>query len=100
MGMSLHNARAVWLGYLGKRTPFIRTPKWNIVGAKGGWNGKKYIVRKIPFLTWLEGFLILYFGAALIFEMTVGEYGFIPLHLMLIFGFGVVFIYSLRHSRA
>ena len=100
MGMSLHNARAVWLGYMGKRTPFIRTPKWNIVGAKGGWNGKKYIVRKIPFLTWLEGFLILYFGAALIFEMTVGEYGFIPLHLMLIFGFGVVFIYSLRHSRA
>jgi len=100
MGMSLHNARAVWLGYMGKRTPFIRTPKWNIVGTGGTWSGKKYIGKKISLLTWLEGFLIIYFSAALIFEMSVGEYGFIPLHLMLIFGFGVVFIYSLKHSQA
>jgi len=100
MGMSLHNARAVFFGYMGKQTPFIRTPKWNIVGTKGGWNGKMYLGKKISMLTWIEGFLILYFTAALVFEIFMGEYGFIPLHLMLIFGFSVVFLYSLRHSRA
>ncbi len=99
MGMSLHNARAVWLGYMGKRTPFIRTPKWNIVGTGGTWSGKKYLGKKISLLTWLEGFLILYFGAALVFEILIGEYGFVPLHLMLIFGFSAVFIYSIRHSK-
>lgn len=100
MGMSLHNARAVWLGYIGKRTPFIRTPKWNIIGTGGSWSGKKYLGKKISLLTWIEGFLILYFAAALVFEIWIGEYGFIPLHLMLIFGFGAVFIYSIRHSQA
>jgi cellulose synthase/poly-beta-1,6-N-acetylglucosamine synthase-like glycosyltransferase len=100
MGMSLHNARAVWLGYMGKRTPFIRTPKWNIVGTGGTWSGKKYLGKKISLLTWIEGFLILYFAGALVFEILIGEYGFIPLHLMLIFGFSAVFIYSIRHSQA
>ena len=96
--MSLHNARAVWLGYSGKRTPFIRTPKWNIVGKQGNWSAKKYLVSKIPALTWVEGLFILYFMAALIFEVITGEWGFIPLHLMLIFGFGAVFVYSVRHA--
>lgn len=98
MGMCLHNARAVWLGYIGRRTPFIRTPKWNIIDKVGTWNNKRYSGKKIPWLTWFEGVLIIYFLAALIFEITIGEWGFIPLHMMLIFGFGVVFFYSVRHA--
>src|SRR5690606_2230728 len=30
MGMSIHNAKAVLEGYLGIKTPFIRTPKFNL----------------------------------------------------------------------
>lgn len=100
MGMSLHNARAVILGYSGKRTPFVRTPKWNLVGNSGRWSDKKYISRRVPALTWLEGAFVLYFLFALAYGLAMGEWGFIPLHLMLVFGFAAVFYYSLRHSLA
>jgi hypothetical protein len=98
MGMSLHNARAVILGYSGKRTPFVRTPKWNLVGSSGNWSEKQYINKKIPVLTWIEGLFMLYFLFALGYGLKMGEWGFIPLHAMLIFGFASVFYYSIKHS--
>lgn len=40
MGFSLHNSVAVIDGYLGKKLPFIRTPKFNINSSKDRWRGK------------------------------------------------------------
>ena len=100
MGMSLHNARAAILGYAGKRTPFIRTPKWNIVGKTGQWTDKQYLSRKIPVITWFEGLFFLYFLVALVYGVLLGEWGFIPLHAMLAFGFAAVFFYSVKHATA
>lgn len=97
MGMSLHNARAVVLGYSGKRTPFIRTPKWNLVGRKGSFANKNYSTRKVSAITWIELLLCVYFISALVFEIAIGEWGFVPLHLMLVFGFAAVVYYSLKH---
>lgn len=97
MGMSLHNARAVVLGYAGRRTPFVRTPKWNLIGRTGTFVNKNYSSRNIPAITWFEGLLCLYFVGALIFEIAIGAWGFVPLHLMLIFGFATVFIYSFKN---
>ena len=99
MGMSLHNARAVILGYSGKRTPFIRTPKWNLIGSNGSFANKNYISTKIPVITWFEGLFCLYFLGALVFEIAIGAWGFVPLHLMLIFGFASVFSYSFKNPR-
>lgn len=96
MGMSLHNARAVVLGYSGKRTPFVRTPKWNLVGRSGSFTNKNYSNRKVSAITWLELLLCVYFISALVFEIAVGEWGFVPLHLMLVFGFATVVRYSLK----
>ncbi|MCA1764427.1 MAG: glycosyltransferase family 2 protein, partial [Flavobacteriales bacterium] len=66
MGMSVHNASAVLQGYAGRKTPFIRTPKWNLVGNSGSWVNKKYLSVKIPINTWIEGLLALYFTGALV----------------------------------
>lgn len=99
MGMSLHNARAVILGYIGKKTPFVRTPKWNLVGQKGSFKQKKYVDRKIPLISWVEGLLGIYFLLALAVGIKLGEWGFIPLHIMLVFGFFAVFHYSVKHAR-
>jgi hypothetical protein len=99
MGMSLHNARAVTQGYLGKRTPFVRTPKWNLVGDKGSFKQKLYINRRISITSWIEGLLGFYFLIALLVGLRIGEWGFVPLHLMLIFGFFAVFHYSVKHAR-
>ena len=98
MGMSLHNARAVLLGYFGKKTPFVRTPKWNLVGNTGSWRNKKYSDQRIPFISWLEGLLGLYFLLALFVGFRLGEWGFIPLHAMLVFGFFAVFHFSVKHA--
>ncbi len=98
MGLSLHNALAVILGYGGKRTPFIRTPKWSITGKVGTWVNKDYIIRQISPLTWAEGLLAVYFALAMAYGIRVGEWGFLPLHAMLLFGFASVFVYSLRQS--
>jgi cellulose synthase/poly-beta-1,6-N-acetylglucosamine synthase-like glycosyltransferase len=42
MGLSLHNAIAVIEGYMGKKSPFIRTPKFNLLESKDTWQKNKY----------------------------------------------------------
>ncbi|MDP4586770.1 MAG: glycosyltransferase family 2 protein, partial [Flavobacteriales bacterium] len=42
MGLSLHNSIAVLEGYMGKKTPFVRTPKFALNEKKGSWLDKKY----------------------------------------------------------
>jgi cellulose synthase/poly-beta-1,6-N-acetylglucosamine synthase-like glycosyltransferase len=42
MGLSFHNAIAVMEGYMGKKSPFVRTPKFNIIKNKDVWEKNKY----------------------------------------------------------
>lgn len=100
MGMSLHNTRAVLQGYFGRKTPFIRTPKWNLTDQTGSWNAKRYLDQRISIYSLFEGLLALYFLGALIFEIAEGEWGFVLLHFMLLFGFAFVFYLSVKHSLA
>ncbi|MBB6612571.1 glycosyltransferase [Pontibacter sp. Tf4] len=99
MGMSLHNSVAVLEGYLGRKTPFIRTPKYNIVQAQDRWQQKIYTLPGIGLLSWLEGLLALYFVWGIWLGFRLGDYGLLPFHVMLALGFGLVFCYSLVHSR-
>lgn len=99
MGMSLHNARAVLLGFAGRRTDFIRTPKWNITRAADGWKNKAYLSTRVPALVVFEAFLFAYFAAALVVGIAGGEWGFAFLHALLVFGFGAVVYFSVSHAR-
>lgn len=47
LGFSLHNVSAVLQGYWGKKTEFVRTPKFNISSLKDSWKGNKYINKKL-----------------------------------------------------
>ncbi|NNK88233.1 MAG: glycosyltransferase [Flavobacteriaceae bacterium] len=100
MGFSLHNSIAVLEGHLGKRSDFIRTPKFNINSLTDSWKGNKYIQKKISAHVIIEGLLMLYFGFGMYSAFIVGEqggdFGLFPFHLMLFFGFGYVFFKSLR----
>ncbi|GAB3532315.1 glycosyltransferase [Pontibacter brevis] len=99
MGLSLHNSLAVLEGYLGKKTPFVRTPKYNILHAKDSWRQQAYSMKSISPVTLVEGLLALYFLYAISLAFRLGNYGQLPFHVMLAFGFGSVFFYSLFHSR-
>jgi len=51
MGLSLHNTIAVLQGYIGKKTAFIRTPKFNISGLKDSFKNHNYLARKVSWTT-------------------------------------------------
>ena len=46
MGFSLHNTIAVLEGHFGKKSEFVRTPKFNISTIKDKWKRNKYIKKK------------------------------------------------------
>ena len=99
MGFSVHNSIAVLEGHFGKKSEFIRTPKFNIGDLKEGWKGNKYIAKNISPNVIIEGVLMLYFAFGMYSAFIVGDhggdFGLFPFHLMLFLGFGFVFFKSL-----
>lgn len=99
MGLSLHNALAVLEGYIGKKTPFIRTPKFNIQKATDNWTDNIYRTHQISWLTIFEGLFFVYFIFGITLEFYYKDFGLFLFHFLLAAGFGIVFYYSIVHSR-
>ena len=95
MGFSVHNTWAVLEGHSGKKTAFIRTPKFNINKVKDKLNKNIYVNNKIEFTVILELILCVYFGFAIFSAFYTEDFGLIIFHLMLFFGFGFVSFKSL-----
>jgi cellulose synthase/poly-beta-1,6-N-acetylglucosamine synthase-like glycosyltransferase len=99
MGFSLHNSIAVIEGHIGKRSEFVRTPKFNISTIRDSWKGNKYLKGNLSPHVVIEGILMLYFGFGMYSAFVVGDqggdFGLFPFHLMLFIGFGYVFFKSL-----
>ncbi len=95
MGLSLHNGIAVFEGLIGKKTPFIRTPKFNLEKNKS-WLGNTYVHTRFNFSTLLEGLLCIYFMFGIWFGLQAGDEALIFFHVMLALGFGSVFYYSVK----
>ncbi|MEP7251550.1 MAG: cellulose synthase family protein [Ginsengibacter sp.] len=94
MGLSLHHAIAVIEGYAGKKTPFIRTPKFNL-GSGDKSLKNNYSTNSFNLISILEGCIALYFVAAIFYGITLHDYGLVAFHTMLAIGFTMVFYYSL-----
>lgn len=99
MGISLHNTIAVLEGYFGFKSPFIRTPKFNLSSDKENWQQNKYLKKQLGRGTLVESLLALYFLAGTILGFILKDYGLLPFHFMLTMGFGAVFYYSVKHSK-
>ena len=99
MGFSLHNTIAVLEGHFGKKSEFVRTPKFNISTIKDGWKTNKYIKKKPSIHVILEGLLAIYFVFGMYSAFVVGnqggDFGLFPFHLMLFIGFSYVFFKSI-----
>jgi cellulose synthase/poly-beta-1,6-N-acetylglucosamine synthase-like glycosyltransferase len=102
MGFSLHNSIAVLEGHFGKKSDFIRTPKFNINSLKSSWKNNKYIKKKPSANVIIEGLLALYFVFGMYSAFVVGDqggdFGLFPFHLMLFLGFGYVFFKSVFYK--
>ena len=99
MGLALHNAVAVWEGWTGHKSPFVRTPKFNLEARGQTWQDNLYLNPLIPYTTYLEGlFGVLFLGVA-VWGISQREYGFLVFHLMLTVGYLTVFFLSYSSYR-
>ncbi len=99
IGISLSNAIGIVQGYLGIKSGFIRTPKFNAIISADVLMKSKYAVTSINWLTFIEGLLIFYFLFGLIQAFYFKNYGSMPLLLMAFTGFLMVFGWSIQERR-
>ncbi len=95
MGFSVHNSMAVLEGHFGKKSEFVRTPKFNVELLKDSWKDNKYITKNISGNTIIEALLMGYFGFALYSAFVLQDFGLFLFHIMLFLGFGFVFFKSI-----
>lgn len=96
MGLSLHNGLAVIEGWLGIKTPFKRTPKFNIVERKDSWIDNVYVNSSINMITAVEGLLAVSFIWTIVRGFQMNDISLVPFHAMLALGFGTVFVLSMK----
>jgi len=94
LGLSLHNSIAVLEGYMGIKSSFVRTPKFNINSGNQTIENR-YDKKKISLLNLIEGGLFLGFLSMVIYRAALGDFIFVLFHLMLALGFGIVFFYNM-----
>ncbi|WP_273569033.1 glycosyltransferase [Maribacter halichondriae] len=95
LGFSLHNSIAVLEGHMGKRSEFVRTPKFNLNNLTDSWKGNKYLTKKLSPNMILEAALVVYFLFGMYSAIPLDDFGLFPFHFMLFLGFGFVFTKSL-----
>ena len=98
MGFSYQNSLAVLQGLMGKKSEFVRTPKFNIESLQEKWKENVYISKKISKNTIVEGLLVIYFLFGLYTGYKFNDYALFPFHLMLLFGYSYVFFNSLKST--
>lgn len=96
MGLSLHNGLAVMEGWLGIKSPFMRTPKFNIVSRRDPWLNNSYLNSSLNLITVVEGALCVSFIIAVFKGLHMNDTTLIVFHSMLALGFGAVFLLSLK----
>ena len=95
LGFSLHNSIAVLEGHMGKRSEFVRTPKFNLNNLTDSWKDNKYLAKKLSPNMILEFGLMVYFLFGMYSAIPLNDFGLFPFHVMLFLGFGFVFFKSL-----
>ena len=96
MGFSFQNSIAVLEGLWGKKSEFVRTPKFNTETMNNKLKDNIYISKKVSKNTIIEGLMVLFFVFALYSGYKLNDFGLYPFHLMLVFGFSYVFVQSFK----
>ena len=82
LGMSYNNSQAVLQGIFGKKTAFIRTPKFNLNSENNSYRDHRKISKQIP-----EILLFIYFLFAVFAVIFFKDPGFLSYHLLMLSGF-------------
>jgi hypothetical protein len=99
MGLALHNAIAVIQGWWGKKSEFVRTPKFNIRNVTDSVKKGNYIKAKLKWPTIMEGVLCVYFTLGVLDGIIWNNTEFLIFHIMLALGYGSICYYSIKHMN-
>lgn len=98
MGFAVNNTRAVIEGLLKKKSEFVRTPKYSVIGKDDNWLGKKYVFMKVNYTVVIEVILALYCLFGVIASIYYLELAAVPFQLLFSIGFGLVAWLSMKHA--
>ena len=96
MGMSINNTKAVLEGLFGKKSEFVRTPKYQASDNINSRDEKKYMTKKIPFTSYLEAIMSMYCFVGVGFAVANAQIAAIPFQLMFALGFGSIGFLSIK----
>ena len=103
MGLSFNNTIAIVEGFSGKKSDFIRTPKFNLsessISGGNQFAGFSYLSKGFEPQVIIEFLLLLYFIAGIVIGIYYDFYHLVPLHIMLVIGYSMIVYYSVKHSR-
>lgn len=97
MGMSFHNAVAVTEGFLGHKTPFKRTPKFNVKNPLDKLGKNIYVKFKLDWQLIVEFLLMLYFAFGIGLGIYLEDYGLILFHFLLTAGFAGILFFTFKN---
>lgn len=98
MGLSVNNTKAVIEGLMNKKTEFVRTPKYGFTGKQGSWADKRYMQRKVNWVSIAEFILALYCLGGIVMSIVDLEIAAIPFQLLYFTGFGTISYLSVRQA--
>ena len=100
MGIGLNNAIGVVEGYLGKKSPFVRTPKFNVNTKSDSLKANKYVTSSFNPMAILEFLFVLYAGYGIYVALEFENYYMLGFLIMIVIGFGYTSFYTVKHAAA
>ncbi len=86
IGISVRNAQAVLEAIVGKKSEFVRTPKFKIEGKQGTFAKKSY-KNKAGWMPYAEVLLGLYFSFTVVYAISNENYATVPFLLLFVWGY-------------
>jgi len=86
IGISVRNAQAVMEAIVGKKSEFVRTPKFKIEGKQDSFVKKSYR-NKAGWMPYAEVLLGIYFAFTVIYAIANENYATVPFLLLFVWGY-------------
>ena len=100
MGFAINNSRAVFEGLMNRKSEFVRTPKFKLVGESGSWMDKKYLNNKLGLDVVVETIMAVYCFIGVVSSIYFQEIAALPFQLLFFIGFSFVSITSIKRAFA
>jgi cellulose synthase/poly-beta-1,6-N-acetylglucosamine synthase-like glycosyltransferase len=99
IGMSVNNAKAAIEAWIGIKTGFMRTPKYDLTRRDQRWQQLRYRSR-FSWTVLAEIVMTAYTTAGIVYAIVTDEWGALPFLVLFAAGYGLVASYSIRHGLA